>query len=174
MLTEEFKDAVTAKDKDAVKLMLKNSLSLDLTFESFKEMLNYAVKEFPQLIEEHNSEEFLPIDKWDEAYTNLLKVRLIKNFSAERIEHLKEVQEYVYADALKQQLLDGEAKEAKRNIEPEQDTSNIKTLIATLGTATASIIVGVINNLSIVKVATTAAIATVVVGSVTYYIVKKK
>lgn len=188
MISQEFKDTIQAGNIERAKMMLKNSLTMDLTFKQFKEMLEYALKFIPNIIETHDGTVFESKEKWNKEYASLLKYDLIDNFSAERIEHIKDVQQYVYADELKNQQQTqsntSTFQQPKRqtNVEvsnsPTQlnsnnfDSEQAITLIVVLGVGAASILLGVLKGLSIVKVATTA-IATVVVGGITYYIIKK-
>ncbi|MGG3449765.1 hypothetical protein [Domibacillus aminovorans] len=184
MISEQFKVAVQSKEIEKVKIMLKNSLTMDLTFNQFKEMLDYALKYFPNIIEKHEGEKFESKDNWDKEYASSIKVDLVDNFSAERIEHIKEVQTYVYADeiARKKQAAYSQGSissapkgsvQTRRESATNADSQSMATLIASLGVGAASILFGVIKGLSIVTVTTTAVVASCVIGGVTYYLVKK-
>ncbi|TCI28223.1 hypothetical protein EVJ33_14760 [Exiguobacterium sp. SL-10] len=171
MITQPFKQAVNQKDLDRVKIMLRNSLSNDLTFQSFQEMLTYALNQFPNLIEPHDGTEFPTASVWTKTYASEVRDDLMDNFSAERIAHIKEVHEHVYAKERHEQLNPTAAttNETKRTTL----SVNVVSLITTLGVAVASVLVGVLMDLSIVTLATTAVVASIVVGGVTYYLVKK-
>lgn len=184
MISQEFKNTVQAGNIERAKIMLKNSLTMDLTFNQFKQMLEYALNYIPNIIETHDGTAFEPQENWNKKYASLLKVELVDNFSAERIEHIKEVQRVVYEAELKQQIAESESSKktshtgTNSNTGQQSDQSNVDsqqiiTLIVSLGVGVASILLGVLKGWSIVTVATTAVIATVVIGGITYYIVKK-
>lgn len=172
MITQPFKQAIAQKDLERVKIMLSSSLILDLTFKSFQEMLAYAMNQIPELIEQHDGTEFPNMSVWTKTYASEVREELIDNFSAERIEHIKKVHEHVYAQELHDQLNSSTA--ATRDVKHEVSSVNITLLIVTLGVAVASILVGVLMDLSIVTIATTTVISTLLVGGVTYYVVQKQ
>lgn len=181
MISADFKKAVQIGDEEKVKMMLKNSLTMDLTFTQFKSMLEYTLKFIPNIIESHDGSKFESKENWDKDYASLLKYDLVDNFSAERIQHIKEVQQYVYAAELKSQQQVQQPRANYQNVnnqsgqsyESNMDSQHIITLIAALGVGVASILLGVLKGWSIVTIAATAVIATVVVGGITYYVVKK-
>ncbi|WP_274307958.1 hypothetical protein [Solibacillus daqui] len=190
MISADFKKAVQIGDEEKVKMMLKNSLTMDLTFNQFKSMLEYTLKFIPNIIESHDGSKFESKENWDKDYASLLKYDLVDNFSAERIQHIKEVQQYVYAAELKTQQQSQSNTSQQRiqqpranyqnvnnqsgqSYESNMDSQQIITLIAALGVGVVSILLGVLKGWSIVTIAATAVIATVVVGSITYYVVKK-
>ena len=172
MITQPFKQAIAQKDLERVKIMLSSSLILDLTFKSFQEMLAYALNQIPELIEQHDGTEFPNMSVWTKTYASEVREELIDNFSAERIEHIKKVHEHVYAQELHEQLNSSTA--ATRDVKHEVSSVNITLLIVTVGVAVASILVGVLMDLSIVTIATTTVISTLLVGGVTYYVVQKQ
>lgn len=172
MITQPFKQAVAQKDLERVKIMLSSSLILDLTFKSFQEMLAYALNQIPELIEQHDGTEFPNMSVWTKTYASEVREELIDNFSAERIEHIKNVHEHVYAQELHEQLNSSTA--ATKDVTHEVSSVNITLLIVKLGVAVASILVGVLMDLSIVTIATTTVISTLLVAGVTYYVVQKQ
>ena len=171
MITQPFKQAVDQKDLDRVKIMLRSSLSNDLTFKSFQEMLTYALNQFPNLIELHDGMEFSNASVWTKTYASEVREDLMDNFSAERIAHIKEVHEYVYAKERHEQLNPTAA--TTQGTKRATPSVNVVSLITTLGVAIASILVGVLMDLSIVTLATTAVVASIFIGGITYYLVKK-
>ena len=190
MISEQFKATVQTNDILKIKIMLKNSLTMDLSFNQFKEMLNYALSFVPNLIEQHDDTLFESQNNWTKDYASALKVDLVDNFSADRIAHLKEVQTFVYADEISQQQRQNQTKSilVPRNTENQtgsrdshdenhQSTptsrDSMAALIAGIGVAATSLLFGVIKGWTIVTVASTVVIATCVVGGVTYYLVKK-
>lgn len=195
MLTNKFIEAVRAQDIDRVRMMMKNSLTMDVTFRQFQEMLDYAVARVPGLIEVHDGTGFEDKTNWNEDYASDIKADLMDNFSSARIAHVKEVQRFVYADkvAVEEQYevpgvqsvpTSSTRKPSQHNPNYQRvssqshttrktDSRTMVTLITTVGVAAASILFGVLRNGTIVKFATTSVIATCVIGGITYYLVKK-
>lgn len=183
MISEQFKSAVQSKNMERVKIMLKNSLTQDLTFKQFQTMLDYALKNLPDLIESHDGTEFGSKTNWDKQYASAIKVDLVDNFSKERIAHIKEVQSYVYADEILKQNQAERTKasnNSKGNIHNNQesivdhDLQAIVKIIAATGVAAVAVVAFCLfKGLTIVTVATSTAIASCVVGGVTYYFVRK-
>lgn len=198
MLSDKFKEAVIAGDINRVRIMMKNSLTMDVTFRQFQEMLDYSVARMPGLIEVHDGATFEGKTNWNKNYASDIKADLMDNFSSERIAHIKKVQRFVYADkvVVEEQnaapeiqaipvsnssirvsselnqtypRVSGHSQSSSRNM----DSSTMVSLITTVGVAAASILFGVIRHATIVKIATTTVIATCVIGGITYYLVKK-
>ena len=94
-LPEEFYAAVRSGDILSVRIMMKNSLVFDRTFAQFSEMEKEAAK-MAGLYDVHNGQAFVTDkSKWDDNYMNLLMIQVTKNFSHERLAHLKEVVRYL-------------------------------------------------------------------------------
>lgn len=94
-LTKTFYDAVKANDTRKVRIMMKDSLLVDPTFELFNEMEKVA-SSLSNLYDVHDGRKFnLDKSTWNDDYMNKLKVQVIGNFSHERIGHLKEVIRYL-------------------------------------------------------------------------------
>ena len=85
-LTQEFVQAVSQKNNLRVKIMLKDSLLVDTSFNQFNEMLNYAE---PRL-----SGFWVSNDDDDEKFSsdsqelNTILAGLVNNFSHRRVNHL--------------------------------------------------------------------------------------
>lgn len=94
-LTKAFYDAVNSGNKRMVRIMMEDSLLVDLSFEQFKEM-EAAASGMKGLYEEHDGRS-LNMDKstWNDDYMNKIMVQVITNFSHERVDHLKEVVRYL-------------------------------------------------------------------------------
>jgi hypothetical protein len=90
-----FREAVAAGDLRLVRIMMEDSLLLDLTFQTFREMES-AASSLPGLYEPHDGRE-LKFDKeaWNDDYMNDLMVQVISNFSHERVQHLQDVVRYL-------------------------------------------------------------------------------
>lgn len=95
-LSEAFYKSVSEGNVLLVRIMMKDSLLIDKTFERFSEM-ERAAKNMEGLYDEHDGKQFV-LDRslWTEDYMNTLMVEVINNFSHERIAHLKDVVRYLY------------------------------------------------------------------------------
>ena len=94
-LTQAFYDAVLSNDILSVRIMMKDSMLLDPSFQDFDKMAESA-KSMSGLFDVHDGEKFIDDrSKWNADYMNMLMVRVVRNFSHERINHLKEVVRYL-------------------------------------------------------------------------------
>ena len=102
-LTNNFFKAVDEKNISRIRIMMKNSLLIDLSFKQFNEMSKY-VKDIEGMYDEHEDKR-CPFEedksKWDKDYMNKQLTRLVDNFSKKRIEHIKKVITYVYSNEKK-------------------------------------------------------------------------
>ena len=99
---KDVKKYVDLGDVQRLKYIFVDSLDVDPTFEKYKEDYEYA-KTVPGLIEQN--QELTPMTKdqsrWNDNYWIALKKDLVKNFSAERFEHMQNVAKVIYADKIK-------------------------------------------------------------------------
>ena len=103
-LTDAFFKAVDNKDIRKLRIMMKDSLLVDLSFKQFNEMSKY-VKNIEGMYDEHE-DKTRPFEedksKWDKNYMDTQMTQLfIGNFSKKRIEHVKKVITYVYGNEKK-------------------------------------------------------------------------
>lgn len=100
MINKKFEEAVKQKNKSLIRLMIKNSLLMDPSLKEFDELIIVAEKGFKDsLYDKHDGEEFKSLNSdWNKEYLNNQLVRLIKNFSKERIDLLKKMCQYIYKD----------------------------------------------------------------------------
>ena len=103
-LTDAFFKAVDNKDIRKLRIMMKDSLLVDLSFKQFNEMSKY-VKNIEGMYDEHE-DKTRPFEedksKWDKNYMDIQMTQLfIGNFSKKRIEHVKKVITYLYKDKKK-------------------------------------------------------------------------
>lgn len=93
MITQEFEAAVNEKKLLRTRIMLKDSLIIDPTFEQFNEMRAYAERKLKDSLYEAFDGGELEADelKWNEDIMNEELVCLVTNFSKTRISHLQEV-----------------------------------------------------------------------------------
>ena len=94
-LTNTFYEAVKTGDVLSVRIMMKNSLLVDPTFEEFHAM-EKAASAMAGLYDEYDGKELVE-DRtlWNDEYMNRMMVKVLSNFSHERIDHLKEVVRYL-------------------------------------------------------------------------------
>lgn len=92
MISPEFKSTIANKNLLSARIILKNSLLIDPTFDQFEKMLTYAKDRIPNIV--------VPFDggtleddqlKWNQALMNTELIELVDNFSNTRISHVKKV-----------------------------------------------------------------------------------
>lgn len=88
----QIKNYADSKNIKELKYIFVDALDVDPTFVRYEEEYNYC-KSIPGLLEPHI--ELTPFiqdkSRWDETYWTSLKTDLIKNFSDQRMMHMKEV-----------------------------------------------------------------------------------
>lgn len=91
-ITNAFREAVNTGDIKDIRIMMKNSLLVDLSFNEFEEMERIALSDVCNLYDKHDGCELLLNETmWDDNYMNGLMVDVVDNFSRERVAHLKKV-----------------------------------------------------------------------------------
>lgn len=100
MISSDFKEAVANKKIRLIKIMLKDSLMIDPTGKKFDELFDYAQNNLEyDLLDKHDNEVFYyNKNMWNKTYFNEQMVKLLYNFSIERINFLKEICKVIYAD----------------------------------------------------------------------------
>lgn len=94
-LTNAFYEAVRSGNVRRVRIMMKNSLLIDPTFEEFHAMEKVAAS-MAGLYDEHDGKELVDDrNSWNDEYMNRVMVKVLSNFSQERLDHLKEVVRYL-------------------------------------------------------------------------------
>ena len=108
-VTSAFTDAIKQNNLKGLRIMMKDSLIVDPSFEQIDKMA-MLTKDIEGLYVPHDGA-ILEEDssKWDEAYMNKQMVRIVGNFSHERFNHLKKVVRKLYPIGYK--------KESKKNNE---------------------------------------------------------
>ena len=75
--------------------MMEDSLLVDLTFSEYNEMEKLA-RNVSGLYNPHDGSELIKDkSKWNDDYMNKQMVQVIRNFSHERLNHLKEIVRYL-------------------------------------------------------------------------------
>lgn len=94
-LTKAFYEAVSENDVRGIRIMMKNSLLVDPTFREFAEMEKETAS-IKGLYDEHDGRAFNNNkETWNDEYMDRLMVQVVRNFSHERIKHLKDVVRYL-------------------------------------------------------------------------------
>jgi len=94
-VAESINTAISNGDLKGIRIMMKDSLLVDPTFNEFKEM-NRLAQSVCELYEEHDGREINDDESaWNDDYMNKLMVQVVGNFSHERVDHLKEVVRYL-------------------------------------------------------------------------------
>ena len=95
-LGNAFHQAVESNNIRRIRIMMKNSLLVDPSFKEFHEM-EKATRGVKGFWDEHDGgKEFITDkSKWNNDYMDKVMVKVVSNFSHERINHLKEVVRYL-------------------------------------------------------------------------------
>lgn len=94
-LTNAFCEAVQSGNVRRVRIMMKNSLLVDPSFEEFHAMEKSTIS-MAGLYDEHDGKELIEDRSlWNDDYMDRVMVKVLSNFSHERIDHLKDVVRYL-------------------------------------------------------------------------------
>lgn len=119
-LGNAFHQAVESNNIRRIRIMMKNSLLVDPSFKEFHEM-EKATRGVKGLWDEHDGgKEFITDkSKWNNDYMDKVMVKVVSNFSHERINHLKEVVRYLIPTDKNGKSWDDDSrnkKESERNV----------------------------------------------------------
>lgn len=94
-LTNAFYEAVQSGNVRRVRIMMQDSLLVDPTFTEFNAM-EKAASSMAGLYDEHDGKELIEDrNLWNDDYMDKVMVKVLSNFSHERIDHLKGVVRYL-------------------------------------------------------------------------------
>lgn len=112
----EFQDAVKNDDRDLVRIMLKDSIMIDPTLDMYKVLSSYAEAKLSMpLYEKYDGIAFADESDWTEDYFNQEMIKLLDNFSKERIIHLEKVCKKIYSGYInKKEKINNRKKYTKR------------------------------------------------------------
>lgn len=100
-VSDEFKKDVENNDLLGIRLLIKDSLLWDNSFDAADKMIKYAQSKGvnPFITEDGNywSDE-KPQNEWDKDYMNLKLVEIVNNFTEEHFNYLKRIIKYIYKD----------------------------------------------------------------------------
>jgi len=120
-INSDFKKAVDSKKVRLTRIMLKNSIILDPTFKEFDVLLKYAEMNLSDLYDAHDGETFSnDITSWTKEYMNQEMVKVVDNFSKERIEFLRKISHQVYAERVEEKEKEDFINEHKPGITRKQ------------------------------------------------------
>lgn len=98
-ITQSFYNAVNEKDIKTIRIMMKDSLLSDPSFELFEQMREVA-KNVEGLFDDHDGTILIEdTEQWNERLLSKLMVQLVNNFSEERIGHLKKMVTFMEPEA---------------------------------------------------------------------------
>ena len=125
-LTKEFVEAVTNKNLLRIKIMLKDSLLVDTSFNQFNEMLNYAEPRVDGLWISNDEDDEELSDMSNDL--NSILAGLVNNFSKRRVSHLMGMINKMYPPQCKTRIsLTNVPVPIKRTREVNQEYSAIIT-----------------------------------------------
>lgn len=128
----ETKKLADNKDLKSLKYIFVDSLDVDPTFVRYEDEYNYC-KSIPGLLEQHIELTPFTYDKtkWNEAYWTNMKMDLVKNFSDQRMMHMREVAKVFLAEKIKRILVERESSSVTPKTTPVKEvatpTSNVTT-----------------------------------------------
>jgi len=94
-LTNAFYEAVQSGNVRRVRIMMQDSLLVDPTFTEFNAM-EKAASSMVGLYDEHDGKDLIEDrNMWNDDYMDKVMVKVLSNFSHERVDHLKEVVRYL-------------------------------------------------------------------------------
>lgn len=109
-MDKKIKQYADTRDITSLKYIFVDSLDVDPTFEQYEEAYNYC-KSIPGLLEQHM--ELTPFtsdaSQWTETYWVKLKMDLEKNFSDQRMSHMRKVAKVLLADKVQRILKERQA-----------------------------------------------------------------
>lgn len=110
-LTNEFIDAVNDKRMIRVRIMLKDSMLVDPSLNDYNEMLDYANSKLDDLYDNHDGEKLsYEMYEWNENYLNDQMVKVVNNFSKERLELLCNIVRKLYGKKYEEEKIKYQAK----------------------------------------------------------------
>ena len=97
-ISQDFVSAVEKNDLLMVRIMLKDSMVVDPTLAEFHTLLSFAEENMCDLYDAHDGESFTQnASQWTKDYMDEQMVKVVGNFSKERIELLKSICKHLYS-----------------------------------------------------------------------------
>lgn len=99
IFSPEFLQAVENKNILRVKIMIKDIMLVDKSLITYKAYLNYANSNIENLLDEHDGDELKEDQSdWTIDYLNSEFVKVVNNFSKERLKLLEKMVKYLYKE----------------------------------------------------------------------------
>lgn len=154
-VSSEFIEAVENKDYRRIKLMMKNSITYDPSCSIFDEMMLIIEEKVPEIIENHDGEALKEKSEWTKSYYNEQIVRVMNNFSRERIQLLKEMSGALFTDVNNESKRDDaqtvdKVTQANHDVLPANNKMFLIILLVSVGALIA--LVGIIKHIVIILV----------------------
>jgi hypothetical protein len=104
-ITDIFRNNVSNRNIQGIRVSMKNSLLTDRTFKVFDEMERCALQKISEtdLYDDYDGCEFKSESNWNIDYMNDQMVEVVDHFSKERLAHLKKVVQKLYLADVRQQ-----------------------------------------------------------------------
>lgn len=120
----ETKKLADNRDLKSLKYIFVDSLDVDPTFVRYEDEYNYC-KSIPGLLEQHIELTPFTYDKtkWNEAYWTNLKMDLVKNFSDQRMMHMREVAKVFLAEKIQRILTERANSSVASKAEPRKEVA---------------------------------------------------
>ena len=99
VITKDFEEAVYAKKKLKIRIMLKDSLLVDRSFEQFNQMAHYAEDRGVDLWDVDSDSFSMDKSNWSTEKLNEELVELISSFSRSRVNYIKAMIRELYPSA---------------------------------------------------------------------------
>lgn len=134
-VSKDFINAVQSGNMRLTRIMLKDSMLVDLTLRQFEEERSYAEAQLPNLYDAHDGEEFnLDLAAWTKDLLDEQMVRVVTNFSRERVAFLKKLVRHLYPRQAEQAERAAFVREHKKD---SIDPVHVGTGLAVCGAAAA-------------------------------------
>lgn len=154
-LSSDFINAVDSHDNMMTRIMLEDSMLVDLTLKQFEERLAYAESRMSDLYDDHDGEEFpSDVTRWNEELLDRQMVAVVGNFSKERVAFLKKLVRNIYA----QKAEEADQEEFVEQHKPENNVA-VAAGVGVAACGTVAAVVGLITSHPVVAVAGVAAVA---------------
>lgn len=141
-LSEDFVKAVESKDITMVRIMLSDSMLVDLTLKDFDERLKFAEKNLSDLYDSHDGEILAnDVSNWNKALLDEQMVKVVGNFSKERVEFLKKLVRHIYSTSAEKEDRAAFVKDKKTTMTQKQVGTGVAAcgaVVAVVGLATST------------------------------------
>lgn len=141
----EFENYIKEKNIEDIRISIESSNALDPNGErrEVEERLSLLRNKISddELYEKHDNDLYpiLPKEQWDEDYFNKQKVKLQRNFSKERLDHVRELGKFIFPVEIKT----NETKKEER-IETSQKKSSKNNTLAIIGILAVGVVAAIV------------------------------